>query len=165
MNGPCAHFFLEKNVSKAVNEVLDQMLSSAVTMLGYEYWGSELLRQGRYSLLRVYIESERGITLDDCERVSRQISALLDVEDPISGSYTLEVSSPGMDRPLFTVAHYQKAIGKKIKVRMRVPQNDRRNFLGELKTVNHEAITVMGDGETWILPLAEIEKANVVPEY
>lgn len=152
-------------MAKSIDEALDQMLSSAVSILGYEYWGCELFRQGRYSLLRVYIEKENGVTLEDCEQASRQISAVLDVEDPIPGGYTLEVSSPGMDRPLFTNEQYQRFIGQKVKLRLRTPINNRRNYQGELQAVSNETITVMGDGETWVLPLAEIEKANLVPEF
>ena len=96
---------------------LDELIRPAVVALGYELWACEYIPQGKYSLLRIYIDSEQGITLDDCEKVSGQISAILDVEDPIHGQYTLEVSSPGLDRPLYTAEHYQRYIGQMIKLK------------------------------------------------
>src|SRR5579863_3743364 len=117
------------------NTELHERLASVVTGMGYEFVGCELQRQHYNSLLRIYIDSATGVTLDDCTRVSRQLSAMLDVEDPIQGRYTLEVSSPGLDRPLFQIAHYQKYIGSQVKVRVKVPLNDRRHFTGTLLKV------------------------------
>lgn len=152
-------------MAKAAADQLSQIIAPALAALGYEFLGCEMFAQGRHSLLRIYIDSEAGVTLDDCERASRQVSAVLDVEDPISGTYELEVSSPGMDRPLFQLAHYQKFIGNKVRVRLRVPQKERRNFTGLLQEANEQAITLLVDGEIWTLPLADIEKANLVPEF
>jgi ribosome maturation factor RimP len=145
---------------------LQALLAPSVEMLGYELVGIERVQQGRQSLLRIYIDSPNGVTIDDCVRVSRQLAAVLDVEDVIAGQYELEVSSPGADRPLFTLAHYQKCVGQKVKLRLRVPKEGRRNFSGTLQQAGEDQkITVVVDGETWIFPLTEIEKANVVPEY
>jgi ribosome maturation factor RimP len=83
-------------------ELLEEMIAPVVVSLGCEFWGMEYLTQGRYTTLRIFIDAPKGVSLDDCEKVSRQVSAILDVEDPIQGEYTLEVSSPGMDRPLYT---------------------------------------------------------------
>jgi len=165
LNGPCAHFlFLGKAVTENLEEKLREIVGAAVETLGYEFVGCEYHRQGRRGLLRVYIDSEHGIMLKDCEQASRQISAVLDVEDPIEGGYDLEVSSPGDDRPLFTLAHFHRFVGRLVRIRLSVPQNGRRNYKGVLEVVSDEAITVTGDGETWILPFNDIEKANLVPD-
>lgn len=102
-------------------EQLQALLAPVVEALGYECWGVEFISQGRHSVLRVYIDRPEGILIDDCEAVSRQVSGILDVEDPISGEYTLEVSSPGMDRPLFTLEQFAKHAGEQVKIRLRSP--------------------------------------------
>lgn len=145
---------------------LQAILAPPVEMLGYEFVGYEWFPQGRHSLLRVYIDSPRGVGIEDCAKVSRQLGAILDVENAILGQYELEVSSPGLDRPLFTLAQYQKYRGKKIKLRLRLPKEGRRNFSGILQQAeNANTLIVVGEGETWIFSLAEIEKANIVPEF
>ncbi|MCL7571001.1 ribosome maturation factor RimP, partial [Pseudomonas aeruginosa] len=108
-------------------EQLQALLAPVVEALGYECWGVEFISQGRHSVLRVYIDRPEGILIDDCEAVSRQVSGILDVEDPISGEYTLEVSSPGMDRPLFTLEQFAKHAGEQVKIRLRSPYEGRRN--------------------------------------
>lgn len=143
---------------------LNELLASVAKALGYEFVGCELHRQGRHSMLRVYIDSEAGVTADDCAKVSRQISAMLDVEDPIQGQYTLEVSSPGLDRPLFEIAHYRKYVGNQIKVRIHVPVEDRRNFVGVLVRVEEAAIYLMVDGQEIMLPFSNIEKAKLIAD-
>ena len=97
-------------------EQLQALLAPVVEALGYQCWGIEFISQGRHSLLRVYIDHANGILIDDCEKVSRQLSGVLDVEDPISVDYTLEVSSPGMDRPLFTIEQYVAHVGDQVKL-------------------------------------------------
>lgn len=109
---------------------LQGLLAPVVEALGYQCWGIEFLSQGRHSLLRVYIDHADGILIDDCEKVSRQLSGVLDVEDPISDEYTLEVSSPGMDRPLFTLEQFSAHVGEQVKIRLRTPFDGRRNFRG-----------------------------------
>jgi len=135
-----------------------------VTHLGYELVGCELQRQGQRAVLRMYIDKEKGVTLDDCSKVSHQISAILDVEDPIEEKYILEVSSPGLDRPLFDIAHYQQQIGKKIKLRLKTPVEGRRNFEGALLRVEDRNIHLLVDTEEVVLPFANIEKANVIAD-
>ena len=98
---------MKSTVNSSVT-LVTELIDTTIQVLGLDLWGVELLQQGKYSLLRIYIEREEGVTIEDCEKVSRQVSALLDVEDPIAGEYTLEVSSPGMDRPLFSIEHYLK---------------------------------------------------------
>ena len=99
-------------------EELREMLAPVVEALGYELWGVELNIHGRHALLRIFIDSENGITVDDCALVSQHASGTLDVADPIASAYTLEVSSPGWDRPLFTPEQYQAYIGERVKLRL-----------------------------------------------
>lgn len=146
----------------AIETKLRDLLASVTTNLGYEFVGCELHGQGRSSLLRVYIDKESGVTVDDCSRVSRQISAMLDVEDPIQGRYVLEVSSPGIDRPLFELEQYRKYVGQKIKVRVRAPINNKRNFVGTLITIENENIELLMDEGKIVLAFSEIEKAKLI---
>ncbi len=150
-----------------VKDSLTELVASAVEPLGYELLGVEYLSQGRHSVLRVYLDSPEGITLDDCERASRQISAVLDVEDPIHGQYTLEVSSPGVDRPLFTADHYRRFQGQPVSLRTRMPVEGRRKFTGTITGVTDETVTLadLESGEHWTLELDNIEKANLVPQW
>lgn len=152
-------------MTRAATATIQAIIEPAVAILGYELVGCELIRQGRRSLLRVFLDSPNGITIDDCERASRQIAAVMDVEDPITGEYDLEVSSPGMERPLFTLEHYQRFIGSKARIKLQIPQNGRRNYLGVITGVEAENIIVEGDGQRWELPFALIEKANLEPDY
>jgi ribosome maturation factor RimP len=141
------------------------MVTPAVEALGYELWGVEFQSHGRPPLLRVFIDSENGINVDDCAAASRQISAVLDVEDPISTEYTLEVSSPGMDRPLFTLDQFGRYIGEWVKVKLRAPFEGRRNFRGRLTGVEGDEIVVAVDDNEYLLPIELIEKANVIPRF
>ena len=141
------------------------MLTPAVEALGFEMVGIEFVRAGKHSILRVYIDHENGIDVDDCADVSHQVSAVLDVEDPISTEYNLEVSSPGMDRPLFTEAHYQRFVGETVTVRLSVPMDSRRNFKGKLVACENGQITVDVDGETFSLTVSNIDKGNLVPTF
>jgi ribosome maturation factor RimP len=149
---------------KNVETTLRDLLASLVTSMGYEFVGCELQKQGRGMLLRIYIDKDAGITLDDCSKVSHQVSAMLDVEDPIQGQYTLEISSPGLDRPLFEIAHYQKYLGNSVKVRLYAPLDGRRNFVGVLLRVEEGKIHLQVDETEVILPFSEIEKAKLVAD-
>ncbi|RLA05073.1 MAG: ribosome maturation factor RimP [Gammaproteobacteria bacterium] len=142
---------------------LNKMLAPVVEGLGYEFVGLEYKPVSGQSVLRIYIDQEQGINVDDCAKVSRQISAVLDVEDPISGEYTLEVSSPGLDRPLFHADHYQQFQGAKVKCKLRMPFDGRRNFTGKLLESNETTITLSIDNESVELFIDDIEKANLVP--
>lgn len=149
----------------AKEQQLQAMLEPAVAALGYELWGLEYLTHGRQAVLRVFIESPNGIGVEDCATVSRQVSAVLDVEDPIPVEYTLEVSSPGMDRPLFTLAQYERYRGELIKLRLRAPFEGRRNFSGELRAIEGDEIVVVVDEHEYLLPIELIDKANIVPRF
>lgn len=146
-------------------EQLQALLAPVVEALGYVCWGIEFLSQGRHSLLRVYIDHPNGILVDDCEKVSRQLSGVLDVEDPISADYTLEVSSPGMDRPLFTLDQFEAHVGEQVKVKLRYPFEGRRNFQGLLRGVEDQEVVVQIDGHEYLLPIDVIDKANIVPSF
>jgi ribosome maturation factor RimP len=146
-------------------EQLQALLAPVVEALGYQCWGIEFISQGRHSLLRVYIDNPDGILIDDCEKVSRQISGVLDVEDPISGEYTLEVSSPGMDRPLFTLEQFAAHAGAQVKIRLRSPYEGRRNFQGVLCGVEEQDVVVQVDNHEYLLPIESIDKANIIPRF
>ncbi|MBG6286080.1 MULTISPECIES: ribosome maturation factor RimP [Pseudomonas] len=146
-------------------EQLQALLAPVVEALGYECWGLEFISQGRHSLLRVYIDRAEGILIDDCEIVSRQVSGILDVEDPISGEYTLEVSSPGMDRPLFTLEQFARYVGEQVKIKLRTPFERRRNFQGILRGVEEQDVVVLVDDHEYLLPVDSIDKANIIPRF
>jgi ribosome maturation factor RimP len=141
---------------------LNAMFSPVTEGLGYEFVGLEYKSGASPAILRIYIDHEDGINVDDCAKVSRQISAVLDVEDPISSEYTLEVSSPGLNRPLFVAKHYQEFVGKDIKCKLRMPLDGRRNFSGKLLEATDNAITLSIDNESFELYIEDIEKANLV---
>jgi ribosome maturation factor RimP len=145
---------------------LVQLIRGAVEPMGYELVGVEYLSQGRGgSLLRVYIDHVNGITVDDCADVSHQISGVLDVEDPIKENYSLEVSSPGLDRPLFFKEDFERFSGSRVSVKLRVKLHDRRRFEGVLNGVEGDEVLVNVDGEEYALPLDQIDKARLVPEF
>jgi ribosome maturation factor RimP len=145
-------------------ERLNAMIGPLVEAMGYELVGVEYLSRGRQGLLRVYIDHESGITLDDCGAVSHQVSGVLDVEDPIREHYDLEVSSPGLDRPLFTRGHFERFAGHPARVKLREKLSGRRRFTGVLRGVEDDALLMEVDGEALRLPLDQIESARLVPE-
>lgn len=144
---------------------LQAIIEPAVVALGYELLGLEYLRYGHSGLLRLYIDSPTGIGINDCEQVSRQVSAVMDVEDPIDIEYRLEVSSPGLDRPLFKPAHYQAQLGKTLKLKLHLPLNGRRNFKGTLLAVNPQGLELESDGAQFRIAFSSIDKANLVAEF
>ena len=144
---------------------LVEMLKPVVESMGFVFWGLELLSQGRQVMLRVYIDHENGITVDHCADVSRQMSAVLDVEDPIAQDYTLEVSSPGMDRPLFELSHYEQSVNEIIELRLRMPFDGRRKFKGRLQGIEEQDIVLLVDNHEYLLPIELIEKAHIVPNF
>jgi len=146
--------------------LVSKIIQPTINALGMVLWGVEHVQKGKYSVLRIFIDSEGGIeggiTVTDCAKVSRQISGLLDVESPISGEYTLEVSSPGLDRPLFKVDQFEKFVGDEVKVQMRVPIEGKRRFKGVIESVSGETICLKKEEETFKLQHSEIDKASVV---
>lgn len=144
-------------------EKIESLLVPTIEALGFELWGLELLSQGRHSLLRLYVDGENGVNVDDCAAVSRQVSAVMDVEDPITGEYTLEVSSPGVDRLLFRLDQYPAYVGEWIELRLRVPFEGRRKLKGTLKGLEGEDVVVQVDDQEFLLPHGVIDKAQVKP--
>lgn len=154
-----------------------QMLAPTVASLGVELLGIEYLPAPGSATLRVYIdvpaaeadaaegEQPRSVTIEDCEAVSREISAQLDVEDPISGNYNLEVSSPGIDRPLFTLEHYRRFAGESAKVGLKLPHEGRRRLQGEIVGVEGEQVVFAIDGVRFAVPFSNIDKGRIVPDW
>jgi len=142
---------------------LTAMLEPTVEAMGFELWGLEYLSQGRHSVLRIYIDAEQGVGVDDCAAVSEQVSSLLDVESPITGASVLEVSSPGLDRLLFRLDQFPAYVGETVELRLRRPYEGRRRFKGILAGLEGEDVVVRVDDHEYLLPHGEIEKAQIVP--
>ncbi len=145
---------------------LEDIIRPVVEGLGYEFWGIEFRSRGYQSMLRVFIDdAENGISIDDCEKVSRQVSGVMDVEDPIQSEYTLEVSSPGMDRPLFRPEQYEAFIGHQVQIRLRMAFEGRRKFQGVIRAVEGEDVVIVVDDHEYLLPFDSIEKAKIIPVF
>jgi len=144
-------------------ERLQTLLEPGAAALGFEVVAVEFGGGEGNAILRVYIDGPEGVTLDDCAAVSHQLSGILDVEDPISGNYTLEVSSPGLDRPLAKPADFSRFVGEDVKIKMAQPVLGRRNFKGRLVAVEDDLAVVEVDNESYDLPFAGMEKARLVP--
>lgn len=138
------------------------MLRPAVEETGKELLGVEFISAGNHSVLRIFIDHENGIDVDDCAEVSRQVGAILDVEDPISSEYNLEVSSPGLDRPLFDKSHFEAVIDETVEVKISMPLNGRRKFKGKLVAIENDSLIVMVDNEEYELVISNIDKAHLV---
>ncbi len=144
---------------------LTELLAPTVEAAGFELLGVEFVSAGRHSTLRLYIDNPEGVNVDDCALVSREVGAILDVEDPIPNEYNLEVSSPGLDRPLFTPAHFAKVVGQKIEVKLAIPQDGRRRFKGALIAIEDDMLVIEVDGKPYRLLMDNVDKANVVPVF
>ena len=143
---------------------LVSLLEPTIERLGFELSDLEAKLGGKGGVVRIFIDHPDGISLEDCEKVSLAVSALLDVEEPLPGQYSLEVSSPGLDRKLTKVDHFQRFAGETVKVQMRFPIAGRKRFRGTLVSSNDENIVVEVDGESHSLPMATIDTARLVPE-
>lgn len=141
---------------------LEALIEPAVNSLGCELWGLDYRPFGNSALLRIFIDKEGGISMDDCANVSHQVSGVLDVEEPITVAYTLEVSSPGIERPLLRPQHYQKYQGQTIKVRCKWPVSDRRKFMGTILSSTDTEVELQEDSEVVTIPLDAISKARLV---
>jgi len=145
---------------------LNALLAPLIRDLGLELVGIEFVPGRGGSLLRVYVDApERPVTLDDCERASREISALLDVNDPVAGRYTLEVSSPGLDRPLFTPEQFARFVGEAVKINVNLPIDGRRRFHGTISTIEGDRITIVQEGGPVTIVHTNIAKARLAPDY
>ena len=145
-------------------EELQKLLEPTIERLGFELTDLEVRLGGKGGLLRITIDKPEGIDLDDCEKASLAVSALLDIEDPVADNYNLEVSSPGLNRKLTKLEHFQRFEGETLKVTMRLPIAGRRRFRGTLVSSDNENIVVEVDGESHSLPLASLDTARLVPD-
>ena len=144
---------------------LEALISPCVAALGLTLWGIEYLAQGRRSLLRVYIDADDGVTIDDCERASKHVSDLLDVEDAVASAYTLEVSSPGLDRLLFKPQQYAESIGETVDVRLNYPQGGRRRIVGALTRLQNDSAVLKVEESEYVIPLDNVQRARIVPRF
>jgi ribosome maturation factor RimP len=158
-----------------MRDALMRLLEPPIEALDFELVDIEYAREGRGGVLRIFIDRRAGdakdadgqqvsITVDDCARVSHAVSELLEIEDPIKGHYTLEVSSPGFDRILRKRAHFERFVGERIFAELKLPIDGRRRFVGVLKSIAGESIVVEVDGQAYSLPLERIQKARLRPE-
>lgn len=147
-----------------LEQKLTDLIAGPVEALGYELVGIEFIR-ARTSTLRIYIDSEKGITVDDCADVSHQVSAIMDVEEPITVAYHLEVSSPGLDRPLFNAEHYQRYAGQDVSLVLRIAVQNRRKWQGTIQSVEGEMVTLSVDGKDEVFALSNVQKANIIPRF
>lgn len=146
-------------------EELTALLSPVVATLGLELLGIEFAPTSGSALLRLYIDVEgRHVGIEDCEAASREVSATLDVHDPIASQYTLEVSSPGIDRPLFTIAQFARFAGQQAKVSLRLPQDGRRRLQGRIAATGGDTVRLEVEGREFAVALDNIEKARLVPD-
>lgn len=150
---------------RKINPTMEEKLAALVTTLGYEFVGYEFGQENRRAIFRLFIDRPGGVSHQDCSKVSYQISAMFDVDDPIEGQYRLEVSSPGLNRPLYALAHYEQQVGQRIKVRLHTPLMQRKNFAGVLQRVeNGQICLLLEEGNEVMLPFSDIEKANVIAD-
>lgn len=150
----------------SINAKLYTQLETLIVSMGYELLGCELQPQARHLIFRIYIDRPTGVTVEDCSKVSHQVSAMLDVEDPFQTPYSLEVSSPGIDRPLFKLEHYKKFTGNKIKLKLHIPLANQRKFKGILSRVENDDIFFLPEGTSEEIKVSfdMIEKANLIGE-
>jgi len=148
-----------------MDQALDDLIGPAVGALGYELWGIERAVSGRRTLLRIYIDSPDGISVEDCARVSGSITGVLEVEDPIAGPYDLEISSPGLDRRIFTLEQFRRYTGHTVRVRLRSPMHGKRKISGIIKEIDSEAVVLMDTGAEYRLALRDMDHARLVPSF
>ncbi len=150
---------------KQAPEHLVALIEPIVEGLGYECVGIEYNPHPRHGCLRIYIDSTNGITVDDCTKVSHQVSGVLDVEDPIIDNYQLEISSPGEDRPFFKISQFERFIGSKVAVNLFKPVNARRKITGQIVKVEGETITLLEAEQSYEVPFSAISKARLAPDF
>lgn len=147
------------------NGNLLELVAPTVESMDFEFWGLQLQGRAGSAVLRIFIESPAGVSVDDCAAVSRQLSRLLDVEDPISGEYRLEVSSPGMERPFFTVQQYARFTGHTVKVKLRYAFEGRRQITGLLAAVENDELVLRDGEDEYCLPFELVEKGQLVATF
>lgn len=163
-------FYGAEEVTRGARNDWRNLLEPGVNALGFELVDVELAGGAGHQTLRVYIDGPEGVDIDDCADVSRQLSAILDVEDPIAGEYSLEVSSPGLDRPLVTPAHYRRFVGETVKLTLAQPLDGRRKFKGRLVEATDDHVVIEAEGvggrlERFTLAYADIERTRLAPKF
>ncbi|MEA2120030.1 ribosome maturation factor RimP [Halovibrio sp. HP20-50] len=144
---------------------LHALIEPIVASMGFELWGIDHLSQGKNSRLVIYIERESGVSVEDCADISRQVSAVMDVEDPIAGEYRLEVSSPGMARPLYSLDQFTRFQGHHVALKLRTAFDGRRKYQGLLVGVEGDEVLLQMDGEEYCFPIESIDSAHIVPQF
>ena len=144
---------------------IEELIVATVAALGACVWGFECLNQGKYSVLRIFAEREEGISVDLCAEISRHVSDLLDVEEIMPSAYTLEVSSPGMDRLLFKSEQYAAHVGERLDVRLNYPFEGRKKIVGTLRGLEDNSVVLQVDDDEYLLPLENVQKARIVPMF
>ncbi|CAD5248850.1 MULTISPECIES: ribosome maturation factor RimP [Halomonadaceae] len=144
---------------------LHALIEPVVAAMGFELWGIDHLSQGKNSRLVIYIERESGVSVEDCADISRQVSAVMDVEDPIPGEYRLEVSSPGMARPLYSLDQFTRFQGHHVALKLRTAFDGRRKYQGLLVGVEGDEVLLQLDGEEYCFPIESIDSAHIVPQF
>ena len=150
---------------KQAPEYLLELIEPVVEGLGYECVGVEYNSHPKHGFLRIYIDAEQGVGMEDCTKVSHQVSGVLDVEDPIAGEYNLEVSSPGMDRPLFKLTQFEQFIGHTVQVNLFKPVGGRRKITGLIEKVEDSNVYLQQDGQVYKVPFQAMSKAQLEPDY
>ncbi len=150
---------------KQAPEHLLELIEPVVEGLGYECVGVEYNSHPKHGFLRIYIDAEQGVGMEDCTKVSHQVSGVLDVEDPIAGEYNLEVSSPGMDRPLFKLKQFEQFMGHTVQVNLFKPVEGRRKITGLIEKVEDSMVYLQQDGQVYKVPFQAMSKAKLEPDY
>ena len=150
---------------KKAPDHLVELIEPIVEGLGYECVGIEYNPHPQHGMLRIYIDSENGILVDDCTKVSHQLSGMLDVEDPIQGEYQLEVSSPGADRPFFKLSQFEQFIGSTVMLNLFKPIDKRRKLTGQIQAIIGDEVVLLEGEQTINVPFQAMSKARLVPEY
>ncbi len=158
-------FIPDRKYMNSKEQELETLLSPTVESLGCHIWGIEYKPQGRFTTLRIFIEHADGISVDHCSEVSQEVSALLDVEDQIKSAYTLEVSSPGMDRLLFKGEQYAANVGQTINLRLNFPFEGKRKFVGQIVGFRDDEVVMQIDDLEFCFPVENVQRARVMPQY
>ncbi len=147
-----------------IQDKIISLIKPVIEAMGYELWWCEYKAQGRQALLRIFIDGPAGIGIEDCQRVSHQVQGVLDVEDPIEGHYNLEISSPGIPRPLFSQEHFQRYVGSSVQIRLQRPWDGKRNILGIIQSVETQHVVLTVEGVEQNFMISNIQRANLVNE-
>jgi len=147
-----------------IEKKLEDLLKPVLENQGYDLWGCEYISRGKHALLRIYIDKLEGITIDDCALASRHISACLDVEDPIKAAYTMEVSSPGIPRPLFKLEQYKAYLGEVVNLKLYQPLNGQKKWQGIIDKLTDDTVFIIVNGDALVVPFSSIVKATLAAE-